>query len=37
MPRHRARGLAAPLRDHEQWLGLPLHYLFEAIPVRGGG
>ena len=25
--------LAAPLRDNEQWLALPTHYLFDAIPV----
>jgi len=23
------------LREEEQWLGLPLHYLFGAIPVGG--
>jgi hypothetical protein len=25
------------LRDKEHYARLPLHYLFEAIPVRGGG
>jgi len=24
-------------RGNEQWLALPLHYLFEAIPVGGDG
>jgi hypothetical protein len=23
------------LRDKEHWLDLPLHYLFDAIPVGG--
>ena len=32
----RRRGLVArPLRDKEQYAGLPLHYLFDLIPVGG--
>jgi hypothetical protein len=27
------RAVVAPLRDEEQSVGLPLHYLFGAIPV----
>jgi hypothetical protein len=26
-------GLCDSLRDKEQWLGLPVHYLFDAIPL----